>query len=214
VPSIIISILCCVPAGAAAIILSIQASTQAAEGKIEEALAKAKLARILLIVSVILGLLVYSIYLTPTIIQIIRPKPQPSPSPITIRFPTPDLTGIIKTPTPTPTPAVSPAPFPFTTLSGLSVEVFYLPPSKGKAERIGERLMLRGARVRLTEYNGSAVFSTLSWIYFYGDRKVEAQRISAVLMSVETVYVSDSSTGPTRTLDEYQFFIWVGKDSR
>jgi len=199
-PSIFATFLCCLPAGVTAIVMSVQASNKAAAGHIVEAMARARLAKIFLITAVISGFMIYLLYGVPTAIQILKQKPSVSPSP------TPYARM------PAPTPAVNAPPLPM--LSGLSVRVFYKSPSKAVADKIADRLKSTGARVELSEEATAPNFKDISYLYFYGDRKVDARRISQTLTAIEYVNVADNNSGPTRTIDEFQFFLWVGLNSR
>ena len=213
VPSIAATILCCMPAGVAAIVFSIQASMKAEAGQIDEALAKARLAKIFLIGAAIIGSVVYSIFLTPGVYQSLKRELVREPN--VYHDPSPSPTIAYKSPSPTPTPTVTPAPLPlFFSLTGLPVKIFYLSPNKPAAERMGERLRLRGAKVELSETAGSGLFNEKNQLYYYGERKPDANRIASALFGLETILVADKSSGPTRTTDEFQFFLWVSKTAK
>jgi hypothetical protein len=191
-PAIVASVFCCLPVGVTSLAFAMQATSKAAAGEIEKAVAKARLARTFLITAIVLGLAAYLIF-----IVVMIPSPNPSRNSANSQSnKNGQATNINRNPA-----------FP---LAGLRIDIFYLSANRVLAEHLYDKL--RGSGAQVTLYQRTDVTEAETTLYYFGEEADNAKKIASAVSDITAVHVSSKSSGRTHS-DGIQFYLWVGKGS-
>lgn len=216
-PAIVASVFCCLPVGVTSLVFAMQATSKAAAGEIDKAVAKARLARNFLITAIALGLAAYVILIFVMVVSPYLSRNPTSSKPNTNG----PATNINRSPTNTAGPAtninrsttnnVAPPTTGFP-LSGLQIDIFYVNSNQILAQRLYDKLRDNGAQVTLYDrtIGGQGIFGAETALYYYGEESDNAKKIAAFLSGITFVKVGSTSSGAKHS-DGIQFYLWVGK---